>query len=334
MSPGRLDADIDRYRQAAAANTPPPQVVSDPLVDGLTPVEQLLRILGLAANLGDDQDNTDSADEHGERDAMTTEAAEEFAAQDEEATAELTGVAPAAAAGQGSSAQMAQQIPQLAAGIAGALGGAMQPITQIPQQLAQGAQQALQAGMGLLQQSGGSSATLGDADLGDLAAEPLAEDFGAETGGFGDSAGGGGGGGLDGSGGAVGSGGGAAPAAMLGPPAPPSAGTFASSVRSAPAAPPPAPGHTGSPGGGMAGVPMVPPGAMNGAAVADKDAKTDTKRVSVPAVRNGAPVQGRIATPPTDTAATAKASGKPVATRRIIVARDGFPGVADPAGQP
>lgn len=80
-------------------------------------------------------------------------------------------------------------------------------------------------------------------------------------------------------------------------------------------------------------MPMVPPGAMNGAAVADKDTKTDTKRVSVPAVRNGAPVQGRIATPPA-APATAKAPGKPVATRRVIVARDGVPEVADPAGQP
>ncbi len=310
MSPGHLDADIGRYRQAAAANTPPPQVTSDPLVDGLTPIEQLLRVLVLAANLGDEQDNTDSADEHGLRDAKTTEAAEGFAAQDKD-----------------SSAQLAQQIPQLASGIAGSLAGAMQPITQIPQQLAQGAQQAMQAGLGLLQQAGGSSAALGDAGLEDLAAEPLMEDFAAEAGGLGDLAGGGGG--LDGVGGA---GGGAAPGAALGPPVPPSAGTFASSVRSAPVPPSAAPGHTGTPGGAMAGVPMVPPGAMNGAAAADKDAKTDTKRVSVPPVRNGAAVQGRIAAPPADTAPTTKGPGRPVTTRRVIVSRDRAPDVADPAG--
>lgn len=321
MSPGYLEADVDRYRQAAAANTAPPQVGSDPLVSGLTPVEQLLRVLGLAANLGDEQDNTDSADEHGERDAKTTEAAEEFAAQDAQ-----------------SSAQLAQQIPQLASGIAGALGGAMggvmQPIAQIPQQLAQGAQQAMQAGMGLLQQAGGSSAALGDTDLGDLADEPLTEDFAAEAGEFG----GGGAGGLDGLGGGGAPGGGAGPGAMLGPPAPTSAGTFASSARSVALAPPSAPSHAGAPGAGMAGVPMVPPAAMNGAAVADKDTKTDTKRVTVPSVRNGAPVQGRIAVPPADptttATATAKGPGKPVATRRIIVSRDGPADPGDPAGRP
>ncbi len=37
MSPGRLDADVDGYRLAGAANAPPPMVSSDPLAGGLTP---------------------------------------------------------------------------------------------------------------------------------------------------------------------------------------------------------------------------------------------------------------------------------------------------------
>jgi len=70
----------------------------------------------------------------------------------------------------------------------------------------------------------------------------------------------------------------------------------------------------------MTGMPMIPPGAMRGAAgAADKEAKADTKRVSVPPVKNGAPVQGRITTPPPAPPVTKKVEGKPVATKRIIV---------------
>ena len=53
MTGGQLNANVDQYLQAAAMNTPPPQIVSDPLVTGVTPIEQLLRVLGLAANLGE-----------------------------------------------------------------------------------------------------------------------------------------------------------------------------------------------------------------------------------------------------------------------------------------
>ena len=64
---------------------------------------------------------------------------------------------------------------------------------------------------------------------------------------------------------------------------------------------------------------MIPPGAMHGAGGSEKDAKADTKRVAVPTVKNGAPVQGRITTPPPQPQVTKKVDGKPVATRRIIV---------------
>jgi hypothetical protein len=70
----------------------------------------------------------------------------------------------------------------------------------------------------------------------------------------------------------------------------------------------------------MTGMPMIPPGAMHGAGGSEKDTKPDTKRVSVPTVKNGAPVQGRITTPPPAPQVTKKVDGKPVATKRIILA--------------
>jgi hypothetical protein len=72
----------------------------------------------------------------------------------------------------------------------------------------------------------------------------------------------------------------------------------------------------------MAGLPLIPPGAMHPAAAGDKDAKTETKRVSVPTVRNGAPIQGRLVPPPVPPPAASTAltrvEGKPVATKRVV----------------
>ncbi len=165
MTGGQLSANVDQYLQAATMNAPPPQIVSDPLVTGATPIEQLLRVLGLAANLGDPQDNADSTAEHAKRDAKTNEAAEKFAAQDEDAAQELNNVADQAdplatqveSPKADQTAAMTQQLPQAASSIAGALsgalGGALQPLAQIPRRVAQGAQQAMQSGMGLFQQA-------------------------------------------------------------------------------------------------------------------------------------------------------------------------------------
>lgn len=307
MTGGQLNANAEQYLQANGMNAIPPPITSDPLVAGATPIEQLLRVLGLAANAGDPQDNSESAEEHATRDAKTSEAAAKFPAQDENAAAEMNGVA-----GQGDATQMGQQLPQMASGIAGALagalGGALQPLAQIPQQVTQGAQQAMQTGIGMMQQAGGTADQLDDASLSDL---PL-DEFGSDTGDLGGSGGGddlGGGGGL----------GGTTPTAMLGPPPVPSAGTYPSSAPVMPTAPPTAAAPPAAPSAGMAGMPMVPPGAMHGGGGAEKDDKADTKRVSVPPVKNGAPVQGRITTPPPAPQVTKKVEGKPVATRRIIV---------------
>ncbi|MCX2934511.1 hypothetical protein ORI20_30035 [Mycobacterium sp. CVI_P3] len=320
MTGGQLNANASDYLAANGMNLAPPPITSDPLVAGMTPIEQLLRVLGLAANLGDPKDNTESIEEHAKRDSKTAEAAAKFPAQDEQASAEMKSVA-----GQGEAGQMAQQLPQMASGIAGALagalGGALQPLAQIPQQVAQGAQQAMQTGMGMMQQAGGSAAQLDKASLSD----PLLDGFG-ETPGELDSGGGAGGGG-----GGIG---GTAPTAMLGPPPVPSAGTSPSSGMTG-TPPPRVPAPSSAPTGGMTGMPMVPPGAMRGAGGAEADAKDkpDTKRVSVPTVKNGAPVQGRITTPPPAPQVTKKVDGKPVATKRIIVPSS-KPTDDEPTGEP
>ena len=75
---------------------------------------------------------------------------------------------------------------------------------------------------------------------------------------------------------------------------------------------------------------MMPPGAMQGAG-ADKEAKTDTKRVSVPTVRNGSPVQGRITSPPIAPTVIKKVEGKPVTAKRIIAPDAGTSDIGDPA---
>jgi hypothetical protein len=71
-------------------------------------------------------------------------------------------------------------------------------------------------------------------------------------------------------------------------------------------------------GGGM---PMMPPGAAHGAA-GGSDSKAETKRVVPPTVKNGAPVQGRIATPQAAPEVVKRVAGKPVASRRLLVPED------------
>lgn len=353
MTGGQLNANVDQYLQAAAMNAPPPQIVSDPLVTGVTPIEQLLRVLGLAANLGDRQDNADSAAEHAERDAKTNEAAEKFAAQDEEATQELNGVADqtdplAAQAGSprgDQTAAMAQQFPQalssIAGALSGALGGALQPLTQIPQQIAQGAQQAMQSGVGLFQQAAAPTedAGLSSAPWDEIGSAP--EDLAGlgDPGGSDGISGMGGGadlgpGELSGAGGLGGAPlGGTAPTSMLGPPPVPSASTTPSSSPISRIVPPSAPPAVPPATPGMAGMPMVPPGSMAGANGSEKDAKADTRRVSVPPVRNGAPVQGRLTTPPALPPVTRSVDGAPVVTRRVVVPGGKTDNAGDDAAQ-
>jgi len=327
MSGDRLDADPDQYRHAAVQNVAPPSISSDPLVAGMSPTEQLLRVLGLAANADDPQDNAESIDAQAERDTQAIAAAEAFTTQDAHAATELNSVAA-----QDQTTQLAQQLPQLISGIAGAvtgaLGGALAPLTQIPQQLAQAA---FQTGMGSYRGDGTSDLRIDDP--GALDALPV-DDIAMDTTGLSDADLGGDGGGGDDFGdfggggfGGVAPGGGSAPmtgttpTGLLGPPPVPSASTAPASAPAVAISPPnTAPTPTAA-GAGMAGVPMVPPGAMTGTNGADKDVKADTKRITAPQVRNGAPVQGRLTAPPV-APVIKRVEGKPVASRRIIAPGD------------
>ena len=340
MTGGQLNANVEQYLQAAASNTPPPTILSDPVIPGLTPVEQWMAVLTAAANLSDAADNAQAVAEHAERDAKMREAAEKFAAQDELAAAELESIAAqpysftgGTAAPPDPTAAVAQQFPQMASGIAGALagavGGALQPLAQLPQQAAQGLQQAVQAGMGLLQQAGGEEADL-RLDDADLATIPSAEDFDIDPddigapGGAGDGAFDLGNGGFGAIGGGLGPLSVTAPTGYLGPPpVPPSSVSTAPSSAPITSITPSGNGVSHPPlGTGMAGMPLIPPGAMGAAASTDKDEKAYTKRVSVPPVRNGAPVQGRLTVPQQAPAVTKKMDGKPVVARRIIGPND------------
>ena len=90
--------------------------------------------------------------------------------------------------------------------------------------------------------------------------------------------------------------------------------------------------HPATPMGGMGGMPMMPHG-MGGAGAGGKDDKADTKRISVPAVKNGAPVQGRITTPPPAPVVTKSTDDRKVATRRIVIPTDKAEKADDAAGE-
>lgn len=286
---------------------PPPMITPDQLATGTSSISQLLRALGAAANAGDPDDYGDALAGHDEREAKTSDALAKFPANEQQAATQLAGVGTS-----GDMSQMMQQMPQMASGIAGAiagaLGGVLQPMSQIPQQLAQAGQQAMQAGMGMMQH-GGSDAE---------PAEMLDSEGEIGGGGGGTS----GGGGVEGSGGGGGGIEGTTPTAILGPPPTPSAGTVPASSQAASPAPAAAPEQAASQRGGMGAMPMMPPGAMHGATAAGGEAKPDTKRIVGPTVKNGAPVQGRIIPRPPLPGVVKHVDGKPVATRRIVVADD------------
>jgi hypothetical protein len=282
---------------------PPPNISPDPLASGHSNISQLLRMLGLAANSGDPADLAAALAGYDEREAKTGDALAKFPANEEQASAQLAGVG-----GSGQMSQMMQQIPQMASGIAGgiagALGGALQPLAQIPQQAAQAGQQALQMGMSALQHGGGAAAEAGEVVPGELGGAE------GELGGGGLGEGGGGGG--------AGPFGTTAPTAMLSPLPAPSAGTVPSSSHAASSTPASAQESAAGQRGAMGAMPMMPPGAVQGAG-SNADAKPDTKRIVAPGVKNGAPVQGRISAPSPLAEVVKRVDGKPVATRRILL---------------
>jgi hypothetical protein len=297
---GQLRIILDQLAQLTG-QPPPPMITPDQLAMGRSAISQLLKVLGIASNSGDPADMSDAQAGYAERGTKTGDALTKFPANEDEASAKLGGVG-----NQNEMAQMVQQIPQIASGIAGgvsgAISGALQPLAQIPQQVAQIGQQAMQAGMGALQHGAGGAAAAGEAIPGEL----LGATGGAsELGG----AAGVGGGGL----------GATTPTAMLGPLPAPSAGTEPASSHTISPAPPNASTPPAAPRGAMGAMPMMPPGAMHGAAGTGSDAKPDTKRIVAPGVKNGAPVQGRITTPPPAPEVTKRVDGKPIASRRIVL---------------
>jgi len=292
-----LNADIGLYGNTAAADSPPPPITSDPLAGGGTPIEALLRALGLAANTSDPLDDAAGFDEYAGRDAAMADAAEGFANQDGAAGTQMS--------------QLPQMAAGIAGGIAGAIAGALQPLMQLPTQFAQGAGQALQAGTALMSAYRGADPA-GSDPSGDFGSADYSGDEFSDDGGDGFA--------LDGadSGSSVG-GGDTTPMAVLGPAPVPSASTAPASAPPLPSRAPSAPPSPAVGAAGMAGMPMIPPGPLT--AAADKAAPAETKRVSAPAVRNGAPVQGRIISPPTPPAPRT-IEGRPVEARRIVVGDD------------
>jgi hypothetical protein len=289
---------LDKLAQLAG-QPPPPGITPDPLAEGRAYISQLLKVLGIASNSGDPADLAAAQAGYDERGLKTGDALTKFPANEAESSAKMAGV--------GSQNEMAQMVQQMASGLAGslsgALGGFLQPLGQISQQVAQIGQQAMQAAMGGLQHGAGAAAGVGEAIPGEL--------LGA-TSGAGELGGGGGGVGAGGLGATT-------PTAMLGPLPGPSAGTEPASAHTT--SPPPAntSAPPAAPRGAMGAMPMMPPGAMHGAAGTGSDAKPDTKRVVAPVVRNGAPVQGRITTPPPTPEVTKRGEGKPIASRRILL---------------
>jgi hypothetical protein len=288
---------LDKLAQLAG-QPPPPGITPDQLAAGRAYISQLLKVLGIASNSGDPADVAAAQAGYDERGLKTGDALTKFPANEAESSAKMAGVG-----NQNEMAQMVQQIPQMASGLAGSLSGALGGLLQPLGQIAQIGQQAMQAGMGGLQHG---AAAAGEAIPGEL--------LGA-TSGVGELGGGGAGGGDLGAGGL----GATTPTAMLGPLPAPSAGTEPASAHAS--SPPPANTSTppAAPRGAMGAMPMMPPGAMHGAAGAGSDAKPDTKRVVSPAVKNGAPVQGRITTPPPTPEVTKRTEGKPIASRRILL---------------
>jgi hypothetical protein len=285
--------ELGQWLAAHGLNIPPPAITSDPVAPVQSSFDALLAAVGQAANSGDAADDTGAQAGHAEREAQLNDAMTKFPANEEESAQQLAEIGAQDPMPQfGELAQTASGIGQ---GIAGALGGMLQPVSQLGQQLPQAGMQAAQAGMGALQHGAGSRAATAESIPGELL-------------GAGESAGAGEGGGL----------GSTMPAAALGPPPTPAANTIPASSPASQPAPQSAPASPAAPRGGMAGMPLMPPGAMGGGGGPDKDAKADAKRVVSPSVKNGAPIQGRIVASPTGVEVVKRVQGQPAATRRIV----------------
>jgi hypothetical protein len=302
----KLVAVIEHYAQTHGLNLPPHQIVSDMVASGPSGVEQLLSLLGVSINADDPADNAQAQSGHAARDAGLNFATSQFPATEQSSASNLAGVGASGKDPMAEFTQLMQGATGIGQGLTSSMTGLLQPFTQVAQQLPQQGMQAMQAVMGVAGKGAGGGAA---------AASAIPEELGGAAGALG-----GGAAELGGAAGGVAGGGlaGTAPASQLGPPPIPSAGTVPASSTTTPPVPPASPDSGVGGRGGMAGMPMMPPGAMAGAGGQGGNAKTDTKRVVAPSVKNGAPVQGRVVAPPNTLEVVKRVAGKPVASRRIL----------------
>ena len=244
------DLQVILQELATALGVPlPPVSMSDPVVPGGVPFDQLLAALGMASNSGDAADNAGAQADHGQRNLKVNDALNKFPANEQASAGKLSGGEDML--------KMAESMPQTAAQIAGSLSGAlMQPFAQILQTLSQSGNQLLQTGLGAFTKGAGAGAAV------------PASSLGAELGAGGKLSGLSGGGAGAGAGGA-----GTSPAAMLGPPPTPAGGTAPASSPHGPPIPPAPAEPTSASRGAAGGMPMMSPAGMHGAGGAGANEK-------------------------------------------------------------
>jgi hypothetical protein len=290
MDPQQLQIVLSQLAHAFGM-PPPPPLTPDQIASGTSLMSQLLATLGLAGNAGDPKDMAAAQNGYAKRGEKTGDAMTQFPAGEQDSSKELEQL-------MGTVQQMPQQVMQTFSSL---LNGLSQPVNQAMQQGSQITSQ-LTSSLGKAGQGAGLA--------GELPADALGDTLGA------------GGEALGAGGGGAGLAGATIPAGNLGPPPTPSAGTYPASSPIPPATPPSVPDAASGARGQMGGMPMMPPGAAGSAGAGGSDSKAETKRIVSPTVKNGAPVQGRIATPQNAPEVVKRIAGRPVASRRILIPND------------
>ena len=328
---------VDSATYGGLSQAPPPPVVAptDPPPPDSSPVGIALAGLNAASNLGVPHDVAGSAQGDLDRRTHAADAAAKFPANESDAAQQFQAV------GTPASAQMIQQVVSgITGAIGGVIGGILAPLAQVPLQVMQAGEAALQPLMSAVQagHSAAVDAPDGSGPRDGAGAEPATEpgaESAAELGGDpGHEPGGGPGAEPGDAAGPVFGGaaeGGTSPTGSLGPPPVPTFSPTASppTTPAGASARPPMMAPTGGPfptsgQPGLAGMPVMPPGAIGGHAEGGRKDGLVEKRVAVPSVPNGQPIKGRLTIPPGAPPTTKSTEGKPaVATtrpaRRIVI---------------